>query len=163
LAGQGTKYGDRAISVLGLVVFQFGFWATSKHRSYIQWRTVIVGLFFQQAIALFVLKSGAGFHMFKWLATLASDFLDQGLVGATFFFDQETVNTNTGFSSTRYVIVRAAANNEGDDKRLSTAVIARYYHFLYRIRANALLSWGHAVDHQALRLVLLQDYECIRC
>jgi CNT family concentrative nucleoside transporter len=78
-------------------VFQFGFWATSKQRSYIQWRTVIVGLFFQQAIALFVLKSGAGFHMFKWLAALASDFLDQGLVGATFFFDQETVNTKHWF------------------------------------------------------------------
>ncbi|KAI0279353.1 Na+ dependent nucleoside transporter C-terminus-domain-containing protein [Russula aff. rugulosa BPL654] len=93
----GTKYGDRAISVVGLLVFQFGFWATSKHRSYIQWRTVIVGLFFQQAIALFVLKSGAGFHMFKWLAALASDFLDQGLVGAAFFFDQETVNTKHWF------------------------------------------------------------------
>jgi len=38
----GTKYGDRAISVLGLVVFQSGFWATSKHRSHIQWHTVIV-------------------------------------------------------------------------------------------------------------------------
>lgn len=36
----------------------------------------------QQAIALFVLKSGAGFAIFKWIATLASDFLAQGLVGA---------------------------------------------------------------------------------
>jgi len=53
----------------------------------------MVGLFLQQAIALFVLKSGAGFHMFKWLSALASDFLAQGLVGAAFFFDQDTVNT----------------------------------------------------------------------
>jgi len=52
---------------LGLIVFQFGFYATSRNRSAIQWRTVIVGLFVQQAIALFVLKSGAGFHTFKWL------------------------------------------------------------------------------------------------
>jgi CNT family concentrative nucleoside transporter len=94
---EGTKYGDRAISVMGLVVFQFGFWATSRNRSAIQWRTVIVGLFLQQAIALFVLKSGAGFHTFKWLATLASDFLAQGLVGAAFFFDQDTVNTKHWF------------------------------------------------------------------
>lgn len=78
-------------------MFQFGFWATSKHRSYVQWRIVIVGLFFQQAIALFVLKTGAGFHMFKWLAALASDFLEQGLVGAAFFFDQETVTTKHWF------------------------------------------------------------------
>jgi CNT family concentrative nucleoside transporter len=94
---QGTNYGDRAISVLGLIVFQFGFWATSKHRSHIHWRTVIVGLFLQQAIALFVLKSGAGFNLFRWLADLASDFLAQGLVGAAFFFDQDTVNTKHWF------------------------------------------------------------------
>ncbi|KAF8269244.1 Na+ dependent nucleoside transporter C-terminus-domain-containing protein [Lactarius quietus] len=93
----GTKYGDRAISVMGLVVFQFGFWATSRNRSAIQWRTVIIGLLLQQAIALFVLKSGAGFHAFKWLATLASDFLAQGLVGATFFFDADTVNNKHWF------------------------------------------------------------------
>ncbi|KAF8269248.1 Na+ dependent nucleoside transporter C-terminus-domain-containing protein [Lactarius quietus] len=94
---EGTKYGDRAISVMGLVVFQFGFWATSRNRSAIQWRTVIVGLLIQQAIALFVLKSGAGFHAFKWLATLASDFLSEGLVGSTFFFDADTVNTKHWF------------------------------------------------------------------
>jgi CNT family concentrative nucleoside transporter len=97
LWSQGTNYGDRAISVLGLVVFQFGFWATSRHRSHIQWQTVIVGLFMQQAIALFVLKSGAGFHLFNWLATLATDFLNKGLVGAAFFFDQDTVNTKHWF------------------------------------------------------------------
>ncbi|KAI9456294.1 Na+ dependent nucleoside transporter C-terminus-domain-containing protein [Russula earlei] len=93
----GTNYGDRAISVLGLLVFQFGFWATSRHRSHIQWRPVIIGLFMQQAIALFVLKSGAGFHIFRWLANLASDFLAQGLVGAAFFFDQDTVDTKHWF------------------------------------------------------------------
>lgn len=52
--------------------------------------TVIVGLFLQQVIALFVLKSGAGFSIFKWIATLASDFLGQSQAGAVFFFDQET-------------------------------------------------------------------------
>lgn len=53
--------------------------------------TVIVGLFFQQAIALFVLKSDAGFKIFRWIAFLASDFLDQSKVGAIFFFDRESV------------------------------------------------------------------------
>src|SRR6267142_100633 len=97
LWSQGTNYGDRAISVLGLVVFQFGFWATSRHRSHIQWQTVMVGLFMQQTIALFVLQSAAGFHLFNWLATLATDFLNEGLVGAAFFFDQDTVNTKHWF------------------------------------------------------------------
>ena len=53
--------------------------------------TVIVGLFFQQAIALFVLKSDAGFKIFKWIALLASDFLEESRVGAIFFFDSDTV------------------------------------------------------------------------
>jgi concentrative nucleoside transporter, CNT family len=82
---------------MGLAVIQFGFWATSKNRSAIQWRTVIVGLFLQQITALFVLKTGAGFHMFKWLSTLASDFLDGGLSGAIFFFDADTVNNRHWF------------------------------------------------------------------
>jgi CNT family concentrative nucleoside transporter len=92
-ADHGTNYLDRAISVLGLVIYQFGFWATSRHRSHIQWQTVIVGLIMQQAIALFVLKTGASFHIFKWLATLASDFSSNGHAGGAFFFDQETVDT----------------------------------------------------------------------
>ena len=49
LRHSGHENGDRAISVLGLLVFQSGFWATSKHRSHIQWRIIIVGLFMQQA------------------------------------------------------------------------------------------------------------------
>lgn len=60
-------------------------------------QTVIVGLFFQQAIALFVLKSDAGFQIFKWLAFLASDFLEQSQVGAIFFFDEDTVVTKHWF------------------------------------------------------------------
>ncbi len=62
--------------------------------------TVIVGLFMQQAIALFVLKSGAGFSIFNWIATLASDFLNQGLVGAQFFFDAEIINRHWFFVNT---------------------------------------------------------------
>ncbi|OCH89030.1 hypothetical protein OBBRIDRAFT_813352 [Obba rivulosa] len=100
-----TGYGDRAISVLGLFVFQFCFWATSKHRSQIPWPTVIVGLFAQQAIAMFVLKSGAGFSIFKWIAILASDFLAQAKAGATFFFDAETVAKNWFFVNTLASII----------------------------------------------------------
>ena len=54
-------------------------------------QTVIVGLFFQQAIALFVLKTDAGFRTFRWIAFLASDFLEESRVGAMFFFDEDTV------------------------------------------------------------------------
>lgn len=93
----GTKYTDRVISIAGLFVFQFCFWATSKHRSLVPWPTVVVGLFLQQAIALFVLKTGAGFSIFKWIATLAGDFLGQAEAGAVFFFDKETWNKHWFF------------------------------------------------------------------
>ncbi|KAF8160955.1 Na+ dependent nucleoside transporter C-terminus-domain-containing protein [Crassisporium funariophilum] len=101
----GTTYGDRAINVLGLFVFQFGFWATSRNRSEVPWPTVIVGLFLQQVIALFVLKTGAGFSIFKWIATLAGDFLNQALAGAAFFFDQDTINKHWFFVNTLSSIV----------------------------------------------------------
>lgn len=62
--------------------------------------TIIVGLFLQQAIALFVLKSGAGFSIFKWIATLAGDFLGQANAGAAFFFDAETIGKHWFFVNT---------------------------------------------------------------
>lgn len=102
---EGTTFGDRAISVLGLFVFQFGFWATSRNRSRVPWPTVIVGLFLQQVIALFVLKTGAGFSIFKWIATLAGDFLNEGLAGAQFFFDAETIGKHWFFVNTLASII----------------------------------------------------------
>lgn len=59
----------------------------------IQWNTVIVGLIFQQSIALFVLKSGAGFSLFKWIANAAADFLHQGGLAATFFSGNDPTYT----------------------------------------------------------------------
>jgi CNT family concentrative nucleoside transporter len=51
-------------------------------------------------IALFVLKTGAGFSIFKWIATLAGDFLNQALAGAQFFFDAETIGKHWFFVNT---------------------------------------------------------------
>ncbi|KAG1870109.1 Na+ dependent nucleoside transporter C-terminus-domain-containing protein [Suillus subalutaceus] len=86
-----SNYGNRAISVLGLFVFQCSFYLCSTNRSAICWPIVIVGLFLQQTIALFVLKTGAGFSFFKYIADLADDFLSQADVGAEFFFDAATI------------------------------------------------------------------------
>ncbi|KAG0706038.1 Na+ dependent nucleoside transporter C-terminus-domain-containing protein [Suillus ampliporus] len=100
-----SDYGHRAISVLGLFVFQCGFYLSSTNRSAICWPTVVVGLFLQQAIALFVLKSGAGFSLFKYIADLANDFLSQSLVGAQFFFDAETIAKKWFFVNTLSAII----------------------------------------------------------
>ncbi|KAG1751608.1 Na+ dependent nucleoside transporter C-terminus-domain-containing protein [Suillus paluster] len=100
-----TDYGHRAISVLGLFVFQCGFYLSSTNRSAICWPTVIVGLILQQAIALFVLKSGAGFSLFKYIADLANDFLSESLVGAQFFFDAETIAKKWFFINTLSAVI----------------------------------------------------------
>jgi CNT family concentrative nucleoside transporter len=61
---------------------------------------VIVGLVVQQAIALFVLKSSAGFSLFKYIVNLADDLLSEANVGAEFFFDAETIAKDWFFVNT---------------------------------------------------------------
>jgi CNT family concentrative nucleoside transporter len=80
--------------VLGLVGFQCGFYITSTNRAAVPWPTVIVGLFIQQAIAMFILKINAGFMIFTWIATLATDLLDQAQVGVAFFFSQDIATSH---------------------------------------------------------------------
>lgn len=57
---EGNTRANRAVSLFGLVVFLFAFYATSKDRSKIVWHTVIVGMLVQFIIALFVLRTKAG-------------------------------------------------------------------------------------------------------
>lgn len=51
---------NRAVSCFGLLVFIFAFWITSRHRSMVKWKTVIVGMLAQFLLALFVLRTQAG-------------------------------------------------------------------------------------------------------
>jgi CNT family concentrative nucleoside transporter len=60
----GNSRADRAISLFGLVVFIFAFWATSRNRKMIQWQTVIVGMLAQYILALFVLRTKAGVSIY---------------------------------------------------------------------------------------------------
>ncbi|KAI9430775.1 hypothetical protein BJY52DRAFT_1199952 [Lactarius psammicola] len=65
------NYDAHVISVVGLIEFLLGFYATLRNRSAIQWHTIIVAL--------------------------TPDFLVQGLVGAAFFFNQDTVDNKHWF------------------------------------------------------------------
>lgn len=71
--GQGIQ--QRAIPVFGIIVFQGGLYATSMNRRAIPWHTVIVGLGMQQIIALFVLKTKAGYDTFSFVATTLSTYV----------------------------------------------------------------------------------------
>lgn len=81
---------NRAVSLFGLVVLIFVFWLSSKKRSAIQWRTVIGGMLAQYVIALFVLRTGVGFDIFKFIADRAADLLGFARDGTAFLTDDET-------------------------------------------------------------------------
>ena len=51
---------NRGVSLLGLVVFTFALWITSRNRKKINWHTVISGMLMQYIIALFVLRTTVG-------------------------------------------------------------------------------------------------------
>jgi Na+ dependent nucleoside transporter N-terminus len=109
--------------------------------------TVIVGLFLQQAIALFVLKTRAGFSIFKWIATLAADFLSQANAGAAFFFDADTVNVKHWFFVNTVSCHRATPPTMSDSL---DPPLAFRDNIFYCIRSNDVLSWRHAMDYQEL-------------
>jgi CNT family concentrative nucleoside transporter len=75
---------DRAISLFGLLVFICIFYGTSKHRKQVNWKTVQVGLIAQFILALFVLRTGVGYDIFKFISDLARELL--GFAGDGFAF-----------------------------------------------------------------------------
>jgi CNT family concentrative nucleoside transporter len=88
---------SRAMSLLGLACLIFFFWLTSRHRSRINWRSVIVGMLAQYIIGLFVLRTDAGYDIFKFIADRAVDLLGFAKEGVAFLFDADTANTGNFF------------------------------------------------------------------
>lgn len=88
---------NRAVSIFGLIVILFVFWATSKHRSAVRWRTVIVGMLAQYIIGLFVLRTQTGYDIFKFIADLAGELLGFAKDGVAFMVGTETANTGNFF------------------------------------------------------------------
>ena len=84
----------KVISILGIFIFQLCLYICSAHHSRIQWHIIIIGLFIQQFIGVFVLKTRAGYDIFNWIITLASDFLSQSQGAAAFFLSEDIVNMN---------------------------------------------------------------------
>lgn len=87
---------NRAISLFGLVVFLAFFYATSRNRKKIVWHTVIVGMLTQFIIALFVLRTKAGYDIFNFISTLARLLLGFAKDGVAFLTTEE-IAANTYF------------------------------------------------------------------
>jgi len=81
---QDNTRANRAVSLFGLVVLMAVLYATSRDRSKIPWHTVIVGMLAQFIIALFVLRSQAGFDIFNFISSLAVDLLGFANQGTDF-------------------------------------------------------------------------------
>jgi CNT family concentrative nucleoside transporter len=75
---------NRAVSLFGLVVLIFLLWLTSRDRKKIVWHTVIVGMFTQFIVALFVLRTKAGYDIFNFISGLATDLLGFAMQGFEF-------------------------------------------------------------------------------
>lgn len=86
----GASRGDRAISFFGCCVAIFGLWATSHNRSKINWRPVITGMLMQFIIALFVLRTKAGYDIFNFISFLCRKLLGFAKDGTAFITSSET-------------------------------------------------------------------------
>lgn len=80
---------NRTVSLAGLIVFLGTFWITSRNRKAIVWQTVIVGMLAQFLLALFVLRSKAGYDIFDFIAYLAKTLLGFASEGTIFLTNKD--------------------------------------------------------------------------
>ena len=84
-----SKRKDRAVSFFGCVVAIFGLFVTSKARSKINWNAVIGGMLMQFIVAVFVLRTKAGYDIFNFISTLARELLGFAKDGVAFLTNAE--------------------------------------------------------------------------
>ncbi|KAK0121820.1 hypothetical protein ONS95_010102 [Cadophora gregata] len=85
---------NRAVSLFGLAFFIFCFYVTSNNRKAIQWQTVIVGMLAQYILALFVLRTQAGYDIFNFIAFLATSLLGFAAQGTSFLLSADLLKFN---------------------------------------------------------------------
>ncbi|BAZ09470.1 Na+ dependent nucleoside transporter [Calothrix sp. NIES-4071] len=77
---------ERAISLIGIIVFIGISYALSVNRKAIRWRTIAWGLGLEFGFALLILKTPWGLTVFKSLGDIVANFLSYSDVGAKFVF-----------------------------------------------------------------------------
>lgn len=88
---------NRAVSLFGMAVIILAFYLTSAARTRINWRTVIVGMLSQYVIGLFVLRTGVGYDIFKFIADRAGDLLGFAKDGVAFLATPDVARTSWFF------------------------------------------------------------------
>ena len=79
---------ERTISFLGICVFISISYALSVNRQAVRWRTVAWGLGLEFILAIVILKTAWGLHLFKSLGNIVGNFLAFSDVGAKFVFGE---------------------------------------------------------------------------
>jgi CNT family concentrative nucleoside transporter len=100
---------NRAVSLFGMIVCIFGLWATSRNRKKILWHTVIVGMLAQFIIALFVLRTKAGYDIFNFISELARHLLDFAVDGVIFLTSKEFYEFKDGFFPSKFFLITVCA------------------------------------------------------
>jgi CNT family concentrative nucleoside transporter len=86
--GDNTR-ANRAISIFGLIVMLVVLTATSRNWRIIPWHTVIGGMLTQFVVAVFVLRTEAGYDIFKFISDMARQLLGFAGQGLAFLTDPE--------------------------------------------------------------------------
>lgn len=92
-----SKRKDRVVSFVGLFFYVFLMFLSSKHKSKVQWRTIIVAVLLQYIIALFVLRTEAGYDFFKFISDLARQLLSKAKNGVAFLTNDTVANLGMFF------------------------------------------------------------------
>jgi CNT family concentrative nucleoside transporter len=89
--GDNTR-SNRAISIFGFVVLLSVLTATSRNWRLIPWHTVIGGMLTQFIVAVFVLRTQAGYDIFKFISDMARELLGFAGQGLQFLTDEKLAN-----------------------------------------------------------------------
>ncbi|RJE21279.1 nucleoside cotransporter [Aspergillus sclerotialis] len=92
-SGDNTR-ANRGVSIFGLIVLVGVLYLTSRSRKDIRWHTVIGGMLSQFIIALFVLKTTAGYDIFSFISNLAEILLGFSDDGLTFLTDKDVAKSD---------------------------------------------------------------------
>lgn len=103
-SGENTR-ASRGISIFGLIVMIGALYVTSHNRKHIRWHTVIGGMLAQFIIAVFVLKTTAGYDIFSFISNLAEIFLGFSNDGLTFLTDDKVQNVGWFMTGTMPPII----------------------------------------------------------
>ena len=94
--GDNTR-ANRAISTFGLIVMLAVLTATSRNWRRIAWHTVIGGMLTQFIVAVFVLRTKAGYDIFKFISDMARELLGFAGGGLAFLTSDDWVKNTSWF------------------------------------------------------------------